>query len=59
MKKSYPYTIDNGKGERLTFLGIKRDGDGERAEAEGLAQPGVGAPMHVHHKPEPNAPVIS
>jgi mannose-6-phosphate isomerase-like protein (cupin superfamily) len=59
VKKNYPYTIENGKGERLTFLGVKRDADGERAEAEGLAQPGSGAPMHVHHLQEEAVRVIS
>jgi mannose-6-phosphate isomerase-like protein (cupin superfamily) len=47
--KSYPYTIDNGQGESLTFLGIAQGPDGLRIEAEGGAAPGGGPPMHVHH----------
>src|SRR5687768_1340770 len=47
--KKYPYTIDTGHGERLTFTGISNGPDGERAEAEGVAGPGAGPPMHVHH----------
>jgi mannose-6-phosphate isomerase-like protein (cupin superfamily) len=47
--KTYPYTVDNGLGETLTFLGIARDADGERMEIEGTARPGAGPPMHVHY----------
>ena len=46
--KSYPYTIDNGHGEQLTFTGVTHGPDGDRAEVEGIAQPGAGPPMHVH-----------
>jgi quercetin dioxygenase-like cupin family protein len=42
---SYPHTIDNGAGERLTFL--RRIGD--RLEVENVVKPGSGPPMHVHH----------
>ena len=40
----YPKTIDNGHGERLTFVG--RDGD--RLLVDGVTEPGAGPPMHVH-----------
>jgi quercetin dioxygenase-like cupin family protein len=47
--KTYPYTIENGAGEQLTFCGVVRDDNkGERLEAESRAQPGVGPVMHVH-----------
>ena len=49
MTRSYPYAIDNGHGERLTFTGVVIGPDGERAEADGVAQPGAGPPLHVHH----------
>ena len=49
MDRTYPYTIDNGHGERLTFLGVREGPDGLRLEAEGVAQPGAGPPMHVHY----------
>ena len=55
----YPYTIDNGRGEQLTFTGVVRRPDGECAGAEGLAQPGAGAPMHVHHFQEEAVQVVS
>ncbi len=57
--RAYPYTIDNGMGEKLTFIGISRRADGEYAEAEGLAQPGSGPPMHVHHVQDEAVQVIS
>src|SRR5580700_2733413 len=47
--RSYPYTIDNGHGEQLTFTGVTHGPDGDRAGADGLAQPGAGPPMHVHY----------
>src|SRR5262249_43058891 len=51
--------IDNGRGEVLTFLGVSRGLEGERALAEGIAQPGAGAPMHVHHLQEEAVQVVS
>ena len=48
----YPYTIDNGAGERLTFLGIRSDEQGEYLEARNSVSPGSGPPMHVHHLQE-------
>ena len=41
----YPHTIDNGHGERMTFLGV----DGDRLCVDGDVDPGAGPPMHVHH----------
>lgn len=55
----YPYTIENGRGERLTFVGVTHGADGPRADAEGVAQPGAGAPMHVHYLQEEAVRVIS
>jgi quercetin dioxygenase-like cupin family protein len=48
MSHDYPYTIDNGAGERLTFL--RREGD--RLEVENVVSPGSGPPMHIHHLQE-------
>jgi uncharacterized cupin superfamily protein len=45
---TYPHTIENGAGERITFLG--RSGD--RLEVENVVTPGSGPPMHVHHLQE-------
>jgi quercetin dioxygenase-like cupin family protein len=59
MSESYPYTIDNGHGEQLIFTGVIHGPDGDRAEAEGVAQPGAGPPMHVHYLQEEAARVVT
>lgn len=46
---SYPHTIDNGAGERITFLRKVPGALGDRLEIENVVQPGVGPPMHIHH----------
>jgi quercetin dioxygenase-like cupin family protein len=46
---TYPYTIENGSGETLTFLGVVHDQSGDRVEADARAKPGAGPPMHVHY----------
>ena len=45
----YPYTIENGAGERLTFVRRVPEPDGNRVEGEALVSPGAGPPMHVHY----------
>jgi hypothetical protein len=45
---SYPHTIDNGRGERLTFLRRVPGVLGPRVEIENVATPGAGSPMHTH-----------
>jgi quercetin dioxygenase-like cupin family protein len=47
---SYPHTIDNGAGERITFLRCIPLATGDRLEGENVTQPGAGPPMHVHHR---------
>jgi quercetin dioxygenase-like cupin family protein len=49
---AYPHTIENGAGERLTFVGRVRDPAGDRLEVENLVKPGSGPPMHVHNYQE-------
>ena len=46
---TYPHTIDNGGGERLTFLRRVPGPNGDRLEVENVVSSGVGPPMHVHH----------
>ena len=58
MRRSYPYTVDNGHGELLTFTGLTPGPDGERLGADGVAQPGAGPPMHVHYLQEETARVV-
>jgi quercetin dioxygenase-like cupin family protein len=48
----YPHTIDNGDGERLTFLRRVQNSAGDRLEVENVVKPGSGPPMHVHHHQE-------
>jgi quercetin dioxygenase-like cupin family protein len=48
----YPRTIANGAGERLTFLGVRSDEQGEYLEIENVVSPGAGPPMHVHRLQE-------
>jgi hypothetical protein len=55
----YPYTIDNGGGEQLTFLGLKQTASGDRIEVDGVARPGAGPPMHVHYLQEERVLVVT
>ncbi|MGA7306323.1 MAG: cupin domain-containing protein [Rhodothermales bacterium] len=55
----YPYTIENGHGEQLTFLGVTDGPDGKRLEVEGVAEPGAGPPMHVHYRQEEAGRVVT
>lgn len=47
---TYPHTIDNGGGERLTFMRVVDGPNGKRVEVENTVLPGAGPPMHVHHR---------
>jgi quercetin dioxygenase-like cupin family protein len=58
MNTTYPYTIDNGHGELLTFTGVTRGPSGDRLKVDGVAQPGAGPPMHVHYLQEEAARVV-
>jgi uncharacterized cupin superfamily protein len=49
---TYPHTIENGAGERLTFLRRVPGATGDRIEAENVVEPGAGPIMHVHHHQE-------
>ena len=49
---AHPHTIDNGAGERLTFVAARRDERGEYIELRNSVAPGAGPPMHVHHLQE-------
>jgi quercetin dioxygenase-like cupin family protein len=47
---TYPHTIENGAGERLTFVRRVPGPRGDRLEVENVVAPGVGPVMHVHHR---------
>lgn len=55
---TYPHTIDNGQGERLTFLRRVPTPEGDVLEVENEVQPNVGPPMHVHHFQEEGLTVV-
>lgn len=52
MTHALPHTIDNGHGERLTFLEVVQAPEGETLLVENELQPGCGPIMHVHHAQE-------
>jgi quercetin dioxygenase-like cupin family protein len=58
LTRLYPYTVDNGSGETLTFKGLTRGPKGDTIEIEGTARPGAGPPMHVHYLQEETARVV-
>ena len=58
MMDAYPYTIENGAGERLTFARRMQGRTGERVIGEARVAPGAGPPMHVHHGQEEAFTVI-
>ena len=43
----------------MTFTGVTKGPDGDRADAEGVAAPGAGPPMHVHYLQDEAARVVS
>ena len=55
---TYPHTIENGAGERLTFLRRVPGRLGDRLEGENVIAPGAGPPMHVHHRQEEGLTVV-
>lgn len=52
LETEHPHTIDNGGGERLTFVRVAGDERGEFLEVRNTVSPGAGPPMHVHHLQE-------
>jgi quercetin dioxygenase-like cupin family protein len=59
MLTDYPHTIDNGAGERLTFVARRSDDQGEYLEVRNSVSPGAGPPMHVHRLQEEGLTVES
>lgn len=49
---TYPHSIENGAGERITFLRRLPGPGGGRLEGENVVKPGAGPPMHIHHLQE-------
>ena len=46
---TYPHVIENGAGERITFLRKVPGAAGDRLEVTNVVGPGAGPPMHIHH----------
>ncbi|MBK9507426.1 MAG: cupin domain-containing protein [Chitinophagales bacterium] len=59
MQHTYPLTIQNCIGERLTFTGIEKTPNGDRVLVTGLCKPGAGPAMHVHFKQDESLTVVS
>ena len=55
---NYPHTIENGGGEKLTFVRRINDGKEDYLEVENEVQPNAGPPMHVHFKQEESITVV-
>jgi mannose-6-phosphate isomerase-like protein (cupin superfamily) len=45
---THPHVIENGSGERLTFVRVAPGRAADRLEAVNLVRPGSGPPMHAH-----------
>ena len=59
MTDAFPYTIDNGAGETLTFVRVVPTDRGDRLEVEFRALAGAGPPMHAHHLQEEAMTVLA
>ena len=55
----YPHTIQNKIGEKLVFLKVIKEPDGDKLETEGFASPGAGPITHVHWKQDESLTVVS
>jgi quercetin dioxygenase-like cupin family protein len=56
---TYPHTIENKHGEKLSFLRVVHETDGDKLETEGWTKPGAGPLTHVHWKQDESLTVIS
>jgi mannose-6-phosphate isomerase-like protein (cupin superfamily) len=56
--REYPYFIENGGGERLTFSRRIAESGGDRVVGENVVAPGAGPPMHVHYLQEEALTVV-
>jgi hypothetical protein len=50
---TYQHTVENGAGERITFVRRVRDPAGDRLEVENHLKPGSGSLMNIHN-PHPS-----
>ncbi|MDO9375726.1 MAG: cupin domain-containing protein [Bacteroidota bacterium] len=59
MKYKFPHTIENCIGEKLTFLELVPEPDGDRLLVENYVAPGVGPLMHTHWKQDECLTVVT
>ncbi len=59
MEIQLPHTIENGSGEKLTFVRISIKNGVEFLEGENEVTPGAGPPMHVHYFQDESFTVVS
>lgn len=59
MKITYPHTIQNSLGEKLTFISVEHEPNGDKLLVENLVQPGSGPPMHTHLRQDESLTVVS
>lgn len=55
----YPHTIQTKHGEKLTFVDLIQEPDGDKLITEGFCKPGAGPVTHVHWKQDESLTVIS
>jgi len=58
MQITFPHTIDNGHGERLTFKEMVHEADGDKLLVEAVCSPKAGPPMHVHYMQEEGMTIV-
>src|SRR4051812_18717634 len=59
MNFTLPRTIENGLGEKITFLEIVPEPDGDKIIVESSCTPKGGPVMHVHYKQDEGMTVVS
>lgn len=58
MQYTYPHTIVNTLGEKLSFLHVEQEPDGDKLIVENLVAPGIGPSMHTHFKQDESLTVV-
>ncbi len=58
MNYQLPHTIENETGERITFLEIVKEPDGDKLLIENSVRPGAGPPFHTHFLQEESLTVV-
>lgn len=58
MNITYPHTIENCIGEKIIFLGVQKDIEGDKLLVENFVEPGIGPVMHTHWLQDESLTVI-